>query len=172
MISGPVMDVLRKSCKYFCTAYLAGVDNNTCTYSSCHVVSTKSAVTSLVDLCLIPTASYLLRWLFVVWSLEVVASICYLGDTLSSGGGCELAIITHYQVTWKKFHSFCLSSQPRPEVMCTMPAFTMPCCMPVRHGLCWQQNSTACSWMTGSWYGESVACPMRMRSGQTRFSRR
>ena len=36
--------------------------------------------------------------------MEVVGSFCYLGDTLSSGGGCGLATITRCQVAWKKFH--------------------------------------------------------------------
>ena len=35
--------------------------------------------------------------------LEVVASFCYLGDTLSAAGGCELSTTTHVKTTWKKF---------------------------------------------------------------------
>ena len=35
--------------------------------------------------------------------LEVVASFCYLGDTLSAAGGCELATITRVKTAWKKF---------------------------------------------------------------------
>ena len=35
--------------------------------------------------------------------LEVVASFCYLGDTLSAGGGCELATTTRVNTGWKKF---------------------------------------------------------------------
>ena len=34
---------------------------------------------------------------------EVVPSFCYLGDTLSAGGGCDLATITRVQTAWKKF---------------------------------------------------------------------
>ena len=34
--------------------------------------------------------------------LEVVL-FCYLGDWLSSGGGCELASITHCKCAWGKF---------------------------------------------------------------------
>ena len=35
--------------------------------------------------------------------LEVVASFCYLGDMLSSGGGCEIAVTTRVKTAWKKF---------------------------------------------------------------------
>ena len=33
--------------------------------------------------------------------LEVVASFCYLGDMLSTAGGCELSTTTHVQTAWK-----------------------------------------------------------------------
>ena len=35
--------------------------------------------------------------------LEVVASFCYLGDMLSAGGGCEIAVTTGVKTPWKKF---------------------------------------------------------------------
>ena len=35
--------------------------------------------------------------------LEVVASFCYLGDMLSVGGGCEIAVTTGVKTAWKKF---------------------------------------------------------------------
>ena len=35
--------------------------------------------------------------------LEVVASFCYLGDMLSAGGGCEMAVTTRVKNAWKKF---------------------------------------------------------------------
>ena len=34
--------------------------------------------------------------------LEVVASFCYLGDMLSAGGGCEIAVTTRVKTAWKK----------------------------------------------------------------------
>ena len=40
--------------------------------------------------------------------LEVVASICYLGDMLSAGGGCEMAVTTHVKTAWKKFRELWL----------------------------------------------------------------
>ena len=33
--------------------------------------------------------------------LEVVASLCYLGDMLSAAGGCELSTTTWVKTTWK-----------------------------------------------------------------------
>ena len=35
--------------------------------------------------------------------LEVVDPFCYLGDTLSAGGGCELSSITRIRSVWGKF---------------------------------------------------------------------
>ena len=35
--------------------------------------------------------------------LEVVASFCYLGDMLSAGGGCEIAVTTRVKTAWEKF---------------------------------------------------------------------
>ena len=35
--------------------------------------------------------------------LKVVASFCYLGDMLSAGGGCEMAVTTRVKTAWKKF---------------------------------------------------------------------
>ena len=35
--------------------------------------------------------------------LRVVASFCYLGDMLSAGGGCEMAVTTRVKTAWKKF---------------------------------------------------------------------
>ena len=35
--------------------------------------------------------------------LEVVASFCYLGDMLSAGGGCEIAVTTRVKTAWKEF---------------------------------------------------------------------
>ena len=35
--------------------------------------------------------------------LEVVASFCYLGDMLSAGGGCKMAVTTRVKTAWKKF---------------------------------------------------------------------
>ena len=35
--------------------------------------------------------------------LEVVASFCYLGDMLSAGGGCEIAVTTRVKTARKKF---------------------------------------------------------------------
>ena len=35
--------------------------------------------------------------------LEVVASFCCLGDMLSAGEGCEIAVTTRVKTAWKKF---------------------------------------------------------------------
>ena len=66
--------------------------------------------------------------------LEVVSSLCYLGDALSLGGGCELATITRCRVAWGIFNESCPSSPPAhfplpPEDEFTIRVSGMPCFM-------------------------------------------
>ena len=44
--------------------------------------------------------------------LEVVASFCYLGDMLSAGGGCEMAVTTRVKTAWKNTGSYYQFSHP------------------------------------------------------------
>ena len=57
--------------------------------------------------------------------------LCYLGDCLSSGGGCELASITRWRVAWGKFiellsvitfHSFPITSRETVYNSCVRTA--------------------------------------------------
>ena len=71
--------------------------------------------------------------------LEVVASFCYLGDMLSAGGGCEMAVTTRVKAAWKKFRELYQFPHPatsptRPVAMCTALACGAPCSMPVKLG--------------------------------------
>ena len=71
--------------------------------------------------------------------LEVVASFCYLGDMLSAGGGCEIAVTTRVKTAWKKFRdllpvlTFRYPSY-RHMAMCTALACGAPCSMIVKLG--------------------------------------
>ena len=65
--------------------------------------------------------------------LEVVASFCYLGDMLSVGGGCEIAVTTSVKTAWKKF-SHPATSLTRHVAMYTALACGAPCSMPVKLG--------------------------------------
>ena len=63
-----------------------------------------------------PIDGRLLTHVTVGWeNLEVVPSFCYLGDCLSSGGGCELIIITRCHVGWGKFNEPILTSRSFPK---------------------------------------------------------
>ena len=71
--------------------------------------------------------------------LEVIASFCYLGDMLSAGGGCEIAVTTRVETAWKKFRSYNQFSHPaisltRHMAMYTALACGAPCSMPVKLG--------------------------------------
>ena len=71
--------------------------------------------------------------------LEVVASLCYLGDMLSAGGGCELTTTTRVKTTWKTFKELLpvLSSPTslsRHVAACTALVCGAQCSMPVRLG--------------------------------------
>ena len=49
--------------------------------------------------------------------LEVVTSFCYLGDMLSAGGGCEMAVTTRVKTAWKKFRELPTSSHIPPPLL-------------------------------------------------------
>ena len=59
--------------------------------------------------------------------LEVVASFCYLGDMLSAGGGCKIAVTTGVKTAWKKFRELL-------PVLTSRHLSYMPCSMPVKLG--------------------------------------
>ena len=86
--------------------------------------------------------------------LEVAASFCYLGDMLSAGGGCEMAVTTRVKTAWKKFRELLpvLTSRhslTRPVAMCTALACGAPCSMPVKLGHLPRRTCSACNAMTG-----------------------
>ena len=74
--------------------------------------------------------------------LEVVASFCYMGDMLSAGEGCEIAVTTRVKTAWKKFRELLpvLTSRHlsyktvRHVAMYTALACGAPCSMPVKLG--------------------------------------
>ena len=86
--------------------------------------------------------------------LEVVASFFYLGDMLSAGGGCEMAVTTRVKTAWKNLGSYYQFSLPatsltRPMAMCTALACGAPCSMPVKLGHLPRQTCSACNAMIG-----------------------
>ena len=72
--------------------------------------------------------------------LQVVASFCYLGDMLPTGGGCVLAVTTCLKTTWKKFRelnyhfSHPTTSPTRPVAMFKALPYRATCSMPVKLG--------------------------------------
>ena len=71
--------------------------------------------------------------------LEVAASFCYLGDMLSAGGGCEMAVTTRVKLPGRSSGNYYQFSHPttvftRPVAMCTALACGAPCSMPVKLG--------------------------------------
>ena len=82
--------------------------------------------------------------------LEVVASFCYLGDMLSAGGGCEMAVTTRVKPPGRSSGSYYQFSHPatsltRPVAMCTALACGAPCSMPVKLGHLPRRTCSACS---------------------------
>ena len=78
--------------------------------------------------------------------LEVVASFCYLGDMLSTGGGCEMAVTTGVKTAWKKFTELLPVLTSRHLSYKTR---AMPCSMPVKLGHLPRRTCSACSAMIG-----------------------
>ena len=117
MVSGPQMDVLRKSGKYPCAVCLTGTRRNAIFCTSCASWVHKRC--SNINGPLKNDPSYkcprcqgtarpidgrpIKEAEIGADKLEVVAEFCYLGDMLSAGGGCELAAIKRCKSAWGKF---------------------------------------------------------------------
>ena len=116
MICGTGLDLLQSSGEYPCAVCRTGVGNNSIYCNGCKLWVHKKC-SGLQRLT--PNPDY--RWARCVGNarpidgrpqsevqvgpdkLEVVASFCYLGDMLSAGGGCEMAVTTRVKTAWKKF---------------------------------------------------------------------
>ena len=57
--------------------------------------------------------------------LEVVASYCYLGDMLSTGGGCEIVVTTCVKTAWKKFRELLTVLTSRHLLQDTWPCIQL-----------------------------------------------
>lgn len=117
LVSGPQLDLLKKTGKYPCAICLTGTGSNAILCSGCSswVHKKCSGIKGLLRpdpefrcaRCLgtaRPIDGRQMKEVFVGEErLEVVSEFCYLGDMLSAGGGCELATSTRCKVAWGKF---------------------------------------------------------------------
>ena len=117
MVSGHQMDLLRKTGKHSCGVCLSGTKSNCilCTGCSKWIHKRCSGIKGSLE----EDPSYRCprcqgiarpidgRPMQVVEvgedKLDVVPEFCYLGDTLSGGGGCDLAAIKRCRAAWGKF---------------------------------------------------------------------
>ena len=132
LISGPGRNVLLKSSKVSCDVCLKGVDVNFIFCGVCSSCVLKKC--SDIPGPLKPDASFWCkqcrqqarpvdgRPITEVTvgreKVEVVSYLFYLGDCLSSGGGCELTSITRYWVAWGKFSLRVRSAMPYASETC------------------------------------------------------
>ena len=116
MICGTGLDLLQSSGEYPCAVCRTGVGNNSIYCNGCKLWVHKKC-SGLQRLT--PNPDYRCAWCMGNArpidgrpqsevqvgpdKLEVVASFCYLGDMLSAGGGCEMAVTTRVKTAWKKF---------------------------------------------------------------------
>ena len=103
--------------------------------------------------------------------LKMVPSFCYLGDCLSSGGGCELAAITRCRVAWGKFNellpvltsrSFPITSRGRVYNSCVSSAmlYAKPGPQPY-------PTYIACNVKTEPWFAGCAESPPRTKSARS-----
>ena len=118
MVNGPNLQTLKDSGQYPCGVCRSGVGSNSLLCSGCnHWVHKKcSGITGSLNIsntfrcsrCLGTARSIDARpyksLLLQDDLIDVVDSICYLGDMISAGGGCELSTINRTRVAWGKFH--------------------------------------------------------------------
>ena len=116
MICGTGLDLLQSSGEYICAVCRTGVGNNSIYCNGCKLWVHKKC-SGLQRLT--PNPDY--RCARCMGNarridgrpqnevqvgpekLEMVASFCYLGDILSAGGGCEIAVTARVKTAWKKF---------------------------------------------------------------------
>ena len=117
MVSGQQLDMLSKSGKYPCSVCLTGTGSNAILCGNCsswvHKKCSGIKGTLVADpdykcpRCLgtaRPIDGRPIKEVDVDGEkLEVVAQFCYLGDMLSSGGGCDLAATVRCKTAWGKF---------------------------------------------------------------------
>ena len=117
MVSGLNLDVLRKFSKYPCGVCQAGVGKNAIQCGGCRrwvhqkCSGIKGSLTSDLNFrcarCLgtaRPVDGRLVKEVMIGnEKQEVVLELCYLGDKLSAGGGCEQASIKRCKCAWAKF---------------------------------------------------------------------
>ena len=117
MISGPNLHTLKDTGKFPCAVCRTGLGNNSIYCSSCsHWVHKKCSgikgklhpdVNFKCSRCsgsARPIDARPFEQLEVDGEeLQVVDSFCYLGDSLSAGGGCEVSSITRIRAAWGKF---------------------------------------------------------------------
>ena len=148
MICGTGLDLLQSSGEYPCTVCCSGVGNNKIYCNGCKLWVSKKC-SGLQG----PTPNPDYRCAQCMGNarsidgrpqsevhvgpdkLEVVASLCFLGDMLSAGGGCEITVTTRVITTWKKPGSYYQFSHPttsltRPMAMFTALACGAPCSEP------------------------------------------
>ena len=117
MISGSQLDKLQKTGKLPCAVCLTGTGRNSiyCGTCSCWVHKKCSGIKGALTpdpLYTCPRCKGTARPVdgrpakevtVGEHKLEVVHEFCYLGDMLSSGGGCELAVTVRCRTAWGKF---------------------------------------------------------------------
>ena len=118
MVSGVNLQTLKDSGEYLCSVCRKGVGSNSIYCAGCsHWVYKKcSGVTGSLK----SNPDYRCsrckgtarpidgrphnEWLLMQdKKFDVVDSFCYLGDTISAGGGCDLSVMTRIQSAWCKF---------------------------------------------------------------------
>ena len=121
MICGTGLDLLQSSSEYPCAVCRTGVGNNSIYCNGCKLwVHKKCSGLQRLK----PNPDYRCAWCMGNArpidgrpqsevqvgpdKLEVVASFCYLGDMLSTGRGCEMAVTTRVKTAWKKFRELLL----------------------------------------------------------------
>ena len=122
--AGVVLHVIKKQvlglqCKYLCTVRCSCVGNNFVECSQCKLwihkmcsIVTKQLVTGANYICKArPTNGIKVTRVDVTSTmLDVETTLCYLGDMLCSGGGCDSAIAVRFLWPGESLWNSCLSS--------------------------------------------------------------
>ena len=167
MICGTGLDLLQNSGKFLCAVCRTGVGNSSIYCNSCQIwVHKKSSELQQLT----PNPDYRCarcmgyarpiegrpqkEMQVAPGKLEVVSSFCYLGDMLSAGRGCEIAVTTRVKMAWKKFRELLevltfSNLSYKTVAMCTAFVCEVLSSMPVKLGHWPRWTCRAYSSMTG-----------------------
>ena len=175
LVSGVGHDALKESGKCPCAVCCIGVGNNSIWCSECmlwvnkrYSVITKGMVADPIYVCHMCNGEARPIDGRTVTEVDVddnMATFCYVGDKLDSGGGCNSAVAARCCVAWGKLETLACpgTSQIGYAASCMRPAFSHLCSTAAKPGEHIVLSCSGSASMPAPWSAESVTPKTEMK---------